>query len=239
MKILVVDIETSPHEGFFWNPWNTTIRENQLIAPTGMMCWSAKFVGGSAVYFRTWHDKDFLDVLQNLMLQSDAVVTYNGDNFDLKHIRRELLEAGMPPPRPLASIDLIKPVRKNFKFPYNTLDYVCRTLLGIRKLDTGGFDLWPSFIDGDSKAIKLMKRYNIRDVRMTEKLYKFLRPWIKNHPNLCGADVDDEGVVYKCPTCQSTKTEKHRPRYTRCYAIRLVRCSSCGSWHDGKRSKIT
>lgn len=240
MKILTLDIETSPHQGYSFQVWQTNIAPGQIIAPTQMLTWSAKWKGARKCIFRKWTDGDFLDKLHELLNEADIIVTYNGDKFDLRHINREFLEAGLFPTRPVASVDMLKVVKKHFAFPHNRLDYVASRLLGETKLETGGFDLWTAFMSGDRKAERLMERYNKRDIVLTEKLYIKLLPWITNHPYALDYEVDigDENVDYRCPACGSRAIERQRPRRTRCYAIRVNRCTVCGSFHDGKRKKL-
>jgi len=204
-----------------------------------MLCWAAKFVGEKPVY-RSFRDPDFLPLLREMLNGADIVVTYNGSKFDMLHVNREFAEADIPPARPCAHIDLLAVVKKTFKFPSNRLEYVAKVLLDIHKLDTGGFGLWPAFMKGDEKAQRLMQRYNVQDVRVTERLYLFLRPWIKNHPYAGGQvpEIDDYEEPYECRACGSRSQTLHRPRRTRCYAIRVLECKDCGHWHDGKRRKL-
>ena len=239
MKILTLDIETSPNKGWAFNVWQNNMLANQIIEPTKMLTWAAKFLG-KKVEYRTFEDPDFHTKLYDMWNHADAIVTYNGDKFDLRHIKREFVTHKFPPPRPPASIDLIKTVKQNFCFPHNSLAYVGSKLLGETKLETGGFDLWPSFMDGDPKARRVMERYNKKDTTLTEKLYLYLRPWIKNHPylNELPAHLGDEDYEYECPACGSWDTEHKRPRRTRCFAIRLVSCNKCGHWADGTRKKM-
>jgi DNA polymerase elongation subunit (family B) len=242
MRILTLDIETSPHEAYAFQVWQANIAHGQIKKPTYMLSWAAKFLDekvGDMVY-RDCDAPDFLTKLYDMLTQADIIVSYNGDKFDLKHIKREFIEDGFAPLRPYASVDLLKHVKANFNFPHNKLDYVASVLLGKRKLQTGGFDLWPAFMSGDPKARKVMERYNRGDVKITEALYKFMRPWIKNHPNVGPVPelLGDEDDVYECPCCGSWKTEQKRPRRTRCFAIRQVSCTKCGAWADGKRKKL-
>lgn len=241
MKIFTFDIETSPHEGYHWGVWQQNIAPGQIIVPTGMMTWAGKWLGEREITYRTWDDADFHELLKEKLEAADLIVGYNHDKFDLRHVNREFLERGISPPRPCATVDLLKIVKQRFNFPHNRLDYVASRILGETKLETGGFDLWPAFIRGESKARKIMGKYNRQDVRLTEKLYVRLRPWITNHPH-CGPvgmhTVADDGIAYECPACQSTQIYCARPRRTRCYAIRVLKCLDCGVWFDGKRKKL-
>ena len=241
MKVLTLDIETSPHEGYAFQVWQANIAANQIITPTCMLSFAAKWKGDaqSKTVYRTCFDSDMHETLHRLMNEADLIVTYNGDKFDLRHINREFVERGFFPPKPVPSVDLLKVVKKNFAFPHNRLDYVCSRLLGETKLETGGFELWPAFMRQEAAALRLMKRYNIKDTVLTEKLYVRLLPWITNHPYVGGGGVviDDADHVYTCPSCESTRNERHQRR-TRCFAIRTMHCQDCGTWFDGKRKKI-
>jgi hypothetical protein len=238
MKILTLDIETGPNTAYVWHLFGDYVSLDKLQSSTQMLTWSAKFLGDKEVHYREITDPSFLLDLYLLLEEADAVVTFNGDNFDMKHINREFVEAGFKPVRPCASIDLYKAVKQNFKFPSNKLDYVAQRLLGIRKLDTGGMGLWTAFLDGCPKARNKMRRYNIRDVRITERLYRKLRPWIKNHPYSADFEVDFGDTKHTCPVCASKTATEYRPRRTRCFAIQQMNCNSCGHWFDGARRKI-
>ena len=241
-RILTLDIETSPHDVWSFNVWKTNIAPVHIKEPTKMLTWAAKFHDHKRIYYKTFRDDDFLSTLHDLLDQTDIIVTFNGDKFDLPHVNREFLAAGFAPPRPLSSIDLLTVVRRRFKFPHNRLDYVASVILGESKLETGGFELWPAFMAGDSKAKRVMKRYNIGDVRLTERLYAAVKPWITNHPytgEIPFDFIDDSAQDYTCPACDARAAlVLRRPRRTRCFAIRLIRCTACGTWAEGKRRKI-
>jgi hypothetical protein len=241
MRILTIDIETSPINSYVWSLFGSNfIPLDRIIAPTRMICYAAKFLGEKEVYFGDFRDPNFLKDLYVLLDNADAVCTYNGEAFDMKHINREFAEAGFGPPRPLASIDLFKTVKQNFKFPSNKLDYVAGVLLGVHKTETGGFGLWPAYMKGEVKARKTMERYNRQDIRITERLYKFLRPWVKNHPHV--GEVPEWTCfgkeTFECPVCAHKKVNDMGVRRTRCFAIRQCRCAKCGHWYEGKRKKI-
>lgn len=240
MKILTLDIETAPNEGWFWKLFKTNINIDHIKRPVYMLSWSAKWLGSKTVYYnRCDSGPEFVADLWCLLAEADAVVTYNGDSFDLRHLNREFAKAGLPPPRPVASIDLYKIVKSTFALPSNKLDYAAQYFLGEKKLDTGGFDLWLGVMNGEETAWRKMLRYNKRDVVLTEKLYTFLRPWIRNHPYVGEPpELPDLASQYECPSCTGHKIELHRPRRTRCYAIRVCRCKDCGNWFDGIRRKI-
>jgi DNA polymerase elongation subunit (family B) len=242
-RILTLDIETSPHMAYAFNVWQTNILPNALLQPTYMLSWAAKWLGDpkKKTVYRMFEDKDSLSTLHEMICEADIIVSYNGEKFDMRHIHREFVENGLSRPRPNAHVDMLKVVKKMFNFPHNRLDYIADVLLGEKKLETGGFSLWPEFMEGLPKARKTMKKYNIQDVVITEKLYHKLRGWIPNHPFAGGVDMDmgDSADDYTCATCGSGEITLHRPRRTRCFAIRTLQCNECDAWADGKRRKLT
>lgn len=232
-KILVIDIETKPTLAYVWQAFKVNISPNQIKENGGLLCFAAKYVGEDEVFFYSeWGDGrvPMLQALQRLLTEADAVVGYNSDKFDLAKINGEFLLEGMPPAPPVTSIDLLKTVRK-MGFIMNRLAYIGPLLRLGEKLKHEGFDLWTRVLAGNEKAQKKMKKYNIQDVVLTEKLYNKLRPYIRNHPHL-GEDK------HECGACGSNHVQSRGFRRTKFFKIQRVQCQSCGAWGDGARTKV-
>lgn len=232
-KILVIDMETKPAMAYVWSLWDQNISLSQLIAPSAPICFSAKFVGEKEIYFASdWGDghSGMIKRAHELITESDAVVTYNGDGFDLKKFRGEFLLEGLTPPPPTTSIDLLKSVKK-LGFQSNKLAYIGPFLKIGEKIKNEGFDLWAKVMEGDPAAQKRMEKYCIGDIVLTEKLYKKLLPYIANHPHL------GEAGVGGCGACDSFALQKRGFRRTKSYLIQRLQCQDCGSWQDGVRKK--
>jgi uncharacterized protein YprB with RNaseH-like and TPR domain len=181
MKILMLDIETTPLQVYTWGLWDQNIGINQIIKNTEMMCFGAKWQGKKKVTFKSVHHdgkEAMLKELHAMMEEADILIGWNSAAFDHKHIKREFLEAGMPPPSIVKDLDLMSVVKANFKFPSNKLDYVAQTLGVGAKVKHSGFDLWIKCMEGDNKAWSEMKRYQIQDVNLLEELYQVLLPWL-------------------------------------------------------------
>lgn len=228
LKMLYLDIETTPHEGGFWNLFPKYIPLNMLKKPTEVLCWAAKWEGGKEIIFRRHTDKDFISMVHGLLDEADVVVHYNGKNFDIKHLNREFALRGLAPPSPYAQVDLLTTVRGNFKLASNKLDYVCRYFGLGQKVAHAGMELWFDCIDGDKRAWQLMERYNKRDVLLLPKLYKFLRPWIKSHPNAGLAAVDPRKPT--CSHCGSTHVQSRGVYRTKAAHYERFQCQGCGTW---------
>ena len=100
MKILHVDIETAPMAVYSWSLFPKFIPIGQVIHPVQMMCWAAKFHGEKKVHFRSVHHDDretMVKDIASLLDQADAVCHWNGDRFDVPHLNREILLAGLTP----------------------------------------------------------------------------------------------------------------------------------------------
>jgi DNA polymerase elongation subunit (family B) len=228
MRLLYLDIETTPHLGTFWNLFPKYIPINQLKTPTEVLCWAAKWEGEAEVVYRRHDDPDFHTKMWDMLDEADAVVHYNGKSFDIKHLNREFAKEGLPPPSPYSQVDLLQTVRQNFKLASNKLDYVCRYFGLGKKVKHVGIELWYDCMDDDKAAWKIMERYNKRDVVLLPKLYKFLRPWIKSHPNM---GLYSPANRPTCSTCASTDIQLRGTYQTTKAIYQRYVCNNCGTWN--------
>ncbi|MGH7744072.1 MAG: ribonuclease H-like domain-containing protein [Candidatus Dormibacteria bacterium] len=243
MKILAIDIETTPNLAYVWGLWDQNVGLSQLVESTEMLCFVAKWVGEpDSILFRagryspkheTWspdqkHQEMVLRAWE-LLDEADAVLHYNGKRFDVPHLNREFLLLGLGPPSPYRQIDLLETVKRQFKFPSNKLDYATKVLgfPGKVKVD---FDLWTGCMSGDREAWSTMEAYNCRDVTEMEKLYEKLKPWIVGHPN---AGIDNGVPV--CPTCGSAHVQRRGFAYTPTAKFQQFHCQDCGRWSRSTR----
>jgi DNA polymerase elongation subunit (family B) len=233
-RVLILDIETAPHTAYVWGLWDQNVGLSQLIETGRVMSVAAKWHGEKTVH---QFDEDLsgkdcmLEQVHDLLDEADAVIHYNGTKFDLPMLHKEFVEAGYPPPSGVKQIDLLKTVRSQFRFPSNKLDYVVQHLDIGSKTEHEGFKLWVKCMEGDAKAWTRMRKYNVQDVILTEKLYDKLQPWIKNGLNY--GLFDEEGCCTKCGSFALTKrgfATTNTGRYQR------WQCDDCGGWSQEKRS---
>lgn len=236
MKVLVLDIETAPLEAYVWHMYGDYVSLDQLVAPTKMLSWAAKWEGEDDVYLcsgRTHSHEDMVANIYDLVDEADAIVHFNGTAFDMKHLNREFVELELPPPTNYKNIDLLRVIKQRFKFPSNKLDYVAGVLLGEHKLDTGGFGLWKAVLENDQAAWKLMEDYNVEDVQLTERLYHRIQGWIPGHPNRALWLADQENP--SCPNCGSVHLVKRGiERPARVNAYQRYKCNDCGANSRGR-----
>jgi DNA polymerase elongation subunit (family B) len=234
MKILMLDIESSPNSAYVWGLWDQNISLSQIIESSQVLCYAAKWQGSEDIIFDSIHQskpKKMLTGIHKLLNEADAVVHYNGIKFDIPTLNKEFLLHGFTPPAPYKQIDLLRTVRSQFRFPSNKLDYVSQRLGLGKKADHEGFELWVKCMNGDKDAWKRMESYNIQDVVLLEALYDSLLPWIKNHPNK--NLFSDEQV---CPTCGSDSVQKRGFAVSTTGTYQRYQCTGCGSWSQGRKS---
>lgn len=195
MKILMLDIETTPIKAYVWGLWDQNVTIDQIIEPTEMLCFGARWYGSKKVIFKSVHHdgkQAMLEELHKLMDEADILVGWNSAAFDHKHINREFLENGFQPPSPVKDLDLMSVTKANFQFPSNKLDYVAQKLGVGAKVKHSGFKLWLDCMAGDDKAWKEMKKYQLQDVNLLIDLYDILSPWFIGKGN---ATVKDKAVL--------------------------------------------
>jgi predicted RNA-binding Zn-ribbon protein involved in translation (DUF1610 family) len=238
MKILLLDIETSPNVAHVWGIWQQNVGLSQLLESSYTMCYSAKWLGDKQVYFDSVQKsqaKSMLEGIHGLLEQADAVVHYNGTKFDMPTLNKEFIIHKMNPPPPIKQIDLLRVVKSQFRFPSNKLDYVAQRLSLGKKKDHEGHILWVKCMNGDKKAWKTMEEYNIQDVILLEKLYKKLLPWIKSPINL---NIMKDRNGFNCPTCGKNHLISKGFSYTTTGAYQRYQCKACGAFSVDKRSVI-
>lgn len=231
-RILYFDIEWAPAQAYVWRMWDENVGPDQLINPGGLLCFSAIWDDTKEVIFASeWEDghQAMVERLHALFEEADALVTYNGDKYDIPKATGEFLLAGLPPPPVVTSIDLIKSVKK-LGFVMNRLAFIGPFLKVGAKIKNEGFNLWKSVLEGDEKAQSRMKKYCIQDSKLLIALYKKVKPYIRNHPFL-----GNRGV---CGACDSNKLQSRGYRRTKTFKIQRLQCQNCGSWQDGKRERL-
>jgi len=233
-KILLLDIEWKPTKAYVWQPWQENITPEKIIEHGGLLCVGLKWFGEKEVHLFSEWDLGHVEMVRRtheMLSEAEAVVTYNGDKYDLRKLEGEFLLAGLPPPPPPTSIDVLKVVRK-FGFFMNRLGFVAPFIGLGRKLEHEGMALWVKVDRGDEKAQKKMAKYCIQDVVLLEKLYKRIKPYIRNHPRT------SKTTGHSCGACGSVKLQSRGLRYTKMFSIQRIQCQSCGSWQDGERKKL-
>ena len=237
-NILFLDIETAPILAYVWARWKQNVAMNQVAEDWQILTWAAKWLGdhkvltGSAFDGADVHDDaEMLWNLHGLLDEADMVVAHNGNKFDIPRVNARLIKAGLAPPSPYKRIDTFIEAKKTFAFTSNRLGDLGEFLGVGGKAETGGFSLWTQCLKGDAAAWQKMLKYNIQDVRLLEKVYMELRPWMPNHPNV-GVYVNDDDPI--CPKCGSKHLQLRGYSYTQVGKYQRYQCMDCAGWSRGR-----
>jgi len=172
-------------------------------------------------------DKPLLKAFIDVLLSADAVVTHNGKRFDWKVLQTRLLINGMDPLPRIKHIDTRQVAKTHTSFFNNKLDTLGQEIVGDRKLENGGWDLWVKVQQRDKKAMEIMTRYCKQDVDLLAKVFKKMLPLISDIPNYnMYSNKDDDDT---CPNCGSTRIEKMGFLTTKSSIKQRYRCKDCGS----------
>ena len=232
-RVLLYDIETAPNLVHTWGLYEENALE--VVRPWYILCFAYKWLDESSITvvalpdFEKDYKKDPEDDYQvvkrlhELFNEADIIIAHNGNSFDQKKVNARFLVHGFDPPTHYAQIDTLKEARKYFRFGSNRLNDLGITLDLGEKVQTGGYHLWRGCMDGDIASWRKMKKYNKQDVALLEKVYKTLRPWIANHPNVSVLN----GLIDGCPKCGSNKLQKRGLKYNKTTTYQAYQCQSC------------
>lgn len=234
--IAFLDIETVPGTAHVWSLRDEYIPTERLIEPSRVCAVGWLFSNnGVCEYVDVWpcrNEKKRLAMLEQVhdaIVEADAVVTFNGEKFDIPKLQGEMLLAGFPPLPPVAHIDVYKTTRQ-MGLMSSRLDYVAREL-GLGGKIRAPFSMWDEYKAGIEAARHAMRRYNLRDVRLLRAVYERVRPFIKDHQYI----GERTGL---CPACGSNKLQHRGWRRTRVFRHERLHCQSCGHWTTGKRVRV-
>lgn len=238
MKVLLLDLESSPNTAHVWGLWEQNIGLNQLMESSYVLCWAAKWLGEKPIHFDSLHRssaKKMLRGIHDLLHRADTVIHYNGTKFDIPTLNKEFILHGMDQPAPYRQMDLLQVARRQFKFASNRLDYVAQALGVGRKTRHEGHELWVKCMNNDPQAWKKMERYNKNDVVIMEKVYYKLRPWMKGHTNYA---LYVPGIGVCCPRCGADHSTKQGFAYTSAGKYQQYQCKACQGWFRSSKNLV-
>lgn len=228
IKRLFFDIETSPNIGLFWEcGYKLNIPHDNIVKERAVICIGWKWSGESTVHSVSWDaeqdDKSALELFIPILDSADEVVTQNGDRFDIPWLRTRCLHHGIDMSPDYVSRDTYKLAKYKFKFNSNHLDYLGQFMGEGKKLKTD-FDLWKDILlRNDRKALGRMVRYCKQDVRLLEKVFDKMNPYVPAKSHI------GRGL---CPECGSEDVIVNKHRKTAMgYDKICYQCKACGKYH--------
>lgn len=238
MKILTLDIETSPNLAHVWAAYKQNVSSKQMLRDTTILSYAGKFLDSKKMYYEDCRKNDevtLLGSLNELLDEADMIVGHNITGFDMPKIRGRSLVHSLSPPSPYKEVDTLRTARKEFGFSINTLEHIAK-MLGCSAQKSShkefpGHELWLGCEAGNIKAWNEMKKYNIQDVYVTEEVYLRMRPYMRQHPNVGVFHLNEDPT---CPKCGSSNLQKRGTARTNTQDYQRYQCQECGGWARGR-----
>lgn len=233
-KVLTIDIETSPTVVYTFDMRPNWISPDKIIETSEVMCWAAKWYHEDEVQFFSNHHDGHETMIRRaweMLDEADVLVTFNGVRFDVKHLKREFVLAGFPPPSPWKDVDLYREAKKQWEFESKGLNHLAQRFELGAKQEHEGFGLWKSCLAHDAQAWNRMRDYNVQDVVLTERVYDRMRGWMPGHPHLGPIDAAGEGLF--CNQCGGTNLKRDGLKRAVVIDYVLWRCDDCGGSVQG------
>jgi len=235
-RILLFDCEVSPNLVFAWRLGKQYVTIENIHKERKVTCICYKWGGEKKIHSLemdmslhdlTKHDdhadekmlKEFCKVYQ----EADLAVAHNGIKFDISFIRSRVVKYGLPDVAPVVLDDTYLS-SKGIGFNSHKLDYLSQ-YLGIGKKSPHPYQLWVDVMRGSDEALIKTVDYCKQDVRLLEKVYDKLLPYIKTKLNRAVFARNSD----LCPSCGVAALVSKGVRTTIALGIRQrMQCSSCG-----------
>lgn len=234
-RILFYDIETSLAKSYHFQQWQVDLGVKQQIQEGHLLshawAWNDGDIVGSVLTPKEVLDRDperLVLEAWSLLDNADVVVAHYGKRFDIPTLNGYFLKYGLPKPSPYKVIDTKQISSKNFKLPFNSLEYLAKALGVSLKIQNEGIQLWIDCDLGKQEALDTMLDYNIGDIASLRDIYNKLIGWDNNGVNMSLYDDTHDAL---CPHCASDNIKSLEGKYTYTTARKysLYRCQDCGA----------
>ena len=121
----------------------------------------------------------------------------------------------------------MKQSKRLFRLPSYSMNFLAKEIGVETKLQHSGLSMWQDIQYGKKKeakkAMKLMLKYNIQDIIVTEQVYLRVRKYMKSPIHMGVLQGKDKNT---CPTCGSKKIKLHKTTVTPAGTIqRVMKCT--------------
>ena len=156
--------------------------------------------------------------IMKVVEKADIVVAHNLFGFDLPMLQARILLNGLKPLSDVKGIDTLRVAKRNFKLPYNNLNYLAKSF-GLGEKTENPKGLWRDCFEGSEKAMRQMAKYNAQDVLLLEGVFKKLLPFVK-------FPIIKKDIRCQNPACGSDRVQMRGTKNGK----RQFSCNDCGSW---------
>lgn len=249
-KVLFYDIETTLSKSYHFGQWKQNLSSKQKIDESILLshswAWNDDGISGSILTPSEVLNRDCERLVEEawaLFDNADIIIAHNAKRFDIPMINRFFLMYGFPPPSPYKVVDTLLIAKKMFRLPFNSLDYLAKSLNVVEKIENSGIDLWIKCDQGDKEALDEMLDYNLGDIDTLREVYRRIMAWDNQGVNQSLYNDDSDTL---CPHCGSDdiKPITDKLTYTPQRKYNVYRCGNChatmrGQSKQGLGNKLT
>lgn len=237
-KVLFYDLESTPLLAYIWQPGEQYVGHSQLHKDRNMwdiICITYCYNDGKpAKHLDFDYDKqdstEMIKEFDRLAAKADIVIGKNNKRFDDKMINAIRMFKDLPcdPSWMKYTGDLERQMRKYFRLPSQSLDYISH------KLGLGGkikmqISDWIDIIEKNPnglKAFNKMIKYGKKDITDTRAIWNYLEAHCEPIFNM--AALNDQGTaVLRCRHCASPKLHKDGFKTTTSARYQIYKCNDC------------
>lgn len=218
-RILFYDLETKPLQAWVWSPGKQFVGHKQLVksySQYGIICACYCWNDGKPAKSIDWgYDEqstaNLVEEFDKILKEADWVIGKNSDKFDNKMLNACRMFAGLPgmPDWTKYTDDLEKQMRRYFRMPSQSLDYIS-SQLGYGGKIKMEFQDWIDICEknaGGEKAFNKMIKYCKKDVEDTRTLWDKLAQHFE--PRLNMSTFTNDGQAHcKHAECGSTNLKR-------------------------------
>lgn len=237
-KLIVLDIETTPHLAYTFGLRKTTIPMENVLKESSILSFCWKIYGEEEVFYEAipldqedkWDDREIVLKLHHLFSKIGGLAGHNVAAFDVPTITRRFFHHGLPPTPRIHIVDTLTMAKDTGRGLSNKLAYLTRGQ-SEEKSSHGkfpGMSLWMQYLAGNPEAYQEMMDYNTMDVRSNEALLNRLLPY----SNVYIPGQREAAELNGAPTCFCGSSDLQSRGYftTRSGKYRRYRCNQCGKW---------
>jgi uncharacterized protein YprB with RNaseH-like and TPR domain len=244
--ILYFDIETTPNLVFVWRLGKQYVSYDSIHKERKISCICYKWGGEKTIHTLkmnmslhdlTKHDdqadKKMLEEFCKVYKEADLAVGHNGIKFDIGSIRSRLVAYNLPDIAPVILDDTYIST-KAIGFNSHKLDYLSK-YLGLGQKAPHPYQLWVNVMQGNEKALDETVEYCVQDVRLLEKIYNAVLPYINTKLNRAAFNED----ARLCPSCGKNTLISNGTKVTVTWGQKTqFKCTSCGKYSTSGATKI-
>lgn len=236
-KILFFDIETTPLQAWVWGCGKQFVSHKQLVSGHsrhGIICITYCWNDGKPAKSIDWgyNKQDTASVVRKfdkIIAQADHVIGKNSDRFDIKMINAARMFSDLPgnPAWSKYTDDLEKQMRRYFRLPSQSLDYISGQL-GLGGKIKMEFQDWIDIVErNDRTKFTKMIEYGKKDVEDTRILWYKLSEHFEPKLNM---STFKDTLCCKHEDCGSENLFANGTRVSGGSRYRNYLCNDCGRY---------